>query len=90
MVMIDASMTKADANRQRSVPGSEGLSPEAANHAVREYLDVLDDAAFGVVAPVVPKLNSPADPASRWSGQVAARSSYCPPAPDERRPSIRQ
>src|SRR5881275_896824 len=35
---VDASMIKADANRQRSVPGSEWQAPEAANHAVREYL----------------------------------------------------
>src|SRR3954447_21121953 len=42
---VDASMIKADANRERSVPGSEGLPPEANNHAIREYLAVLDDAA---------------------------------------------
>jgi transposase len=65
---VDASMIKADANRQRGVPGSEGLPPEAANHAVREYLAVLDDAAFGGATPVVPKFISPADPASRWTG----------------------
>src|SRR5580658_8177930 len=34
---VDASMIKADANGQRGVPRSEGLPPEAANHAVREY-----------------------------------------------------
>lgn len=65
---VDASMVKADANRQRSVPGSEGLPPEAVSHAVREYLAVLDDAAFGAATPVVPKFISPADPASRWTG----------------------
>src|SRR4029077_12427104 len=64
----DASMIKADANRQRSVPGSEWSAPEAANHAVREYLAVLDDAAFGGATPVVPKFISPADPAARWTG----------------------
>ena len=37
-------------------------------HAVREYLEVLDDAAFGAATPVVPKFVSPADPASRWTG----------------------
>src|SRR5437588_2840771 len=52
---VDASMIKADANRQRSVPGSEGLPADAANHAVREYLAVLDDAAFGGATPVTPK-----------------------------------
>jgi Transposase DDE domain len=61
-------MIKADANRQRSVPGSEWSAPEAANHAVREYLAVLDDAAFGAATPVVPKFISSADPASRWTG----------------------
>lgn len=65
---VDASMVKADANRQRGVPGGEGLPPDAANHAVGEYLAVLDDAAFGAATPVVPKFISPADPASRWTG----------------------
>ena len=64
----DASMIKADANRQRSVPGSEWQAPEVANHAVREYLAVLDDAAFGAATPVVPKFISHADPGSRWTG----------------------
>ena len=65
---VDASMIKADANRQRSVPGSQWQTPEAANHAMREYLAVLDDAAFGAATPVVPKFVSPADPAARWTG----------------------
>jgi transposase len=65
---VDASMIKADASRQRCVPGMEWQVPEAANHAVREYLAVLDDAAFGSATPVVPKFVSPADPASPWTG----------------------
>src|SRR5213079_3044132 len=65
---VDASMIEADANRQRSVPGSEWLAPETASRAVREYLSVLDDAAFGAATPVVPKFISHADPASRWTG----------------------
>src|ERR1700730_1275309 len=65
---VDASMIKADANRQRSVPGSEGLPAEVASHAAREYLAVLDDAAFGGATEVVPKFISIADPASRWTG----------------------
>ena len=64
---VDASLIKADANRQRSVPGSEGLPPDAASHAVREYLAVLDEAAFGAATPVTPKYISIADPASRWT-----------------------
>src|ERR1044072_3545932 len=61
-------MIKADANRQRSVPGGEWQAPEDRTHAVREYLAVLDDAAFGAATPVVPKFISHADPASRWTG----------------------
>src|SRR5882762_7746078 len=64
---VDASMIKADANRQHSVPGIEWSAPETASHAVREYLAVLDDAAFGGATPVVPKFISSADPASRWT-----------------------
>ena len=64
---VDASLIRADANRQNGVPGKDGLPPEAANHAVREYLAVLDDAAFGAATPVVPKFISPADPAARWT-----------------------
>ncbi len=55
---VDASLIKADANRQRSVPGSEGLPADAASHAVREYLEVLDEAAFGGATPVMPKFIS--------------------------------
>src|SRR5215472_10749977 len=76
---VDASMIKADANRQRSVPGSEWQAPETASHAVREYLAVLDDAAFAAATPVVPKFVSPADPAARWTGANGglAFSAYC-------------
>jgi transposase len=64
---VDASLIKADANRQRGVPGEEGLPPEIVNHAAREYLKVLDAAAFGAASPVTPKYLSPADPAARWT-----------------------
>src|SRR5215470_1081792 len=65
---VDASMIKADSNRQRSVPGNEWFAPETASRAIQEYLAVLDDAAFGGATPVVPKFISRADPASRWTG----------------------
>jgi transposase len=65
---VDASLIKADANRQRCVPGEEGLPATAASRAIDEYLAVLDDAAFGAATPVTPKFISPADPASRWTG----------------------
>jgi transposase len=65
---VDASMIKADANRQNSTPGDEWEPPDDPGHAVREYLAVLDEAAFGGATPVVPKFISAADPASRWTG----------------------
>ena len=64
---VDASLIKADANRQRGVPGSEGQPSEATSRAIDEYLEVLDEAAFGAATPVVPKFISVADPASRWT-----------------------
>jgi transposase len=73
---VDASLIKADANRQRCVPGEQGLPPEAASRAIDEYLAVLDDAAFGAATPVTPKLISPADPASRWTGANKGRAFF--------------
>ncbi|ANI79222.1 hypothetical protein EP837_02828 [Sphingobium sp. EP60837] len=64
---VDASLIKAEANRQRGVPGEEGLPPDIGNHAAREYLEVLDAAAFGAASPVTPKYLSPVDPAARWT-----------------------
>ena len=65
---VDASLIRADANRQNGVEGEKGLPPEAASRAIDEYLAVLDDAAFGAATEVVPKFISPADPAARWTG----------------------
>ena len=65
---VDASMIKADANRQNSTPGDQWEPPDDPGHAVREYLAVLDEAAFGGATPVVPKFIATADPASRWTG----------------------
>jgi len=65
---VDASLIKADANRQKGIEGEKGLPPEAAGRAVQEYLAVLDDAAFGAATEVTPKFISPADPAARWTG----------------------
>jgi len=64
---VDASLIKADANRQNGIEGEKGLPPEAAGRAVDEYLAVLDDAAFGAATEVVPRFISPADPAARWT-----------------------
>jgi transposase len=65
---VDASLIKADANRQNGIEGEKGLPPEATGRAVEEYLAVLDDAAFGAATDVLPKFVSPADPAARWTG----------------------
>ena len=65
---VDASLIKADANRQKGIEGEKWLAPQAAGHAVDDYLAVLDDAAFGAATEVVPKFISPADPAARWTG----------------------
>jgi hypothetical protein len=64
---VDASLIKADANRQSGVPDAEGLDSVRSRRAVREYLAVLDDAAFGAATPVTPKYFAPVDPAARWT-----------------------
>jgi transposase len=65
---VDASLIRADANRQKGIEGEKGLPPEAAGRAIEEYLSVLDDAAFGAATEVTPKFISPSDPAARWTG----------------------
>lgn len=51
----DASIIAADANRQQSTPKADwdpnAINPAEAPRAVREYLDILDDAALGLQAP---------------------------------------
>ena len=68
----DASIIAADANRQKSMPtgdwNPEAIDPNEAPCAVREYLETLDDAAFGAVSTVTPKFISHSDPASQWTG----------------------
>jgi len=65
---VDASLIKADANRQKGIEGTKGLPPEATSRAIDEYLAVLDDAGFGAATEVTPKFVSPSDPAARWTG----------------------
>ena len=65
---VDASLIVADANKQRSIPGSEWskeLDAQAASRAAKEYLATLDDAAFGAASAVTPKFVSPSDPAAQ-------------------------
>jgi hypothetical protein len=65
---VDASLIKADANRQKGIEGDKGLPPNAVGRAIDEYMAVLDDAAFGAATEVTPKFVSPSDPAARWTG----------------------
>lgn len=73
---VDASLIRADVDRQRAVPGEEGLPPDASGHAVRECLAVLDDAAFGAATPVVPRQLAPTDPAARWTAASRERAFF--------------
>jgi transposase len=70
---VDASLIVADANKQRSIAGSEWnktRDPQGASRAVKEYLATLDDAAFGAATEVTPKFVSPSDPAAQWTGAM--------------------
>jgi transposase len=69
----DASLIKADANKQRSAEQSEVVDWDAmatTRRSVREYLDTLDDAAWGAASEVKPKFISRSDPAAQWTGAL--------------------
>ena len=68
---VDASLIPADANKQRSVSCEEHTdwpSLAASRRAVREYLDTLDQTAWGAASEVRPKFVSRSDPAAQWTG----------------------
>jgi transposase len=68
---VDASLIAADANKQRAVPNSDDVDWQAlakTRRSVREYLDTLDNAAWGAASEVVPKFISKSDPAAQWTG----------------------
>jgi hypothetical protein len=70
---VDASLIVADANKQRSIPGSQWskeFDAEDVSRAAKEYLATLDDAAFGAASGVTPKFVSPSDPAAQWTGAM--------------------
>jgi hypothetical protein len=61
----------ADANKQRSVAGADQHDWEdlaRTRRSVREYLDTLDEAAWGTASQTVPKFVSRSDPAAQWTG----------------------
>jgi transposase len=64
---VDASLIHADAGDRTRVEGAAGLPSDETGRAVKEYLAVLDDAAFGAATEVTPKFIAPADPAARWT-----------------------
>jgi hypothetical protein len=68
---VDASLIAADANKQRSPAGSDQVDWQAVattRRSVREYLDTLDEAAWGAASDTVPKFISKSDPAAQWTG----------------------
>ncbi len=70
---VDASLIRADANKQRSVEGTEPVGWDdlaRTRRSVREYLDTLDEAAWGAASEVAPKFVSPSDPAAQWTGAL--------------------
>jgi IS5 family transposase len=68
---VDASLISADVQKQNSSNPEDWAAREAAPNdaprAVREYLDVLDDKAFGAASKVIPKFTAHANPASQWT-----------------------
>lgn len=72
---VDASVVRADASRQRGMPGTEVVFDQTASLArpVREYLEALD-AAGGPVNP--PKNVSLTDPAARWTAAPGGPAFY--------------
>jgi hypothetical protein len=68
---VDASLIAADANKQRAVGGSDDVDWDAmakTRRSVREYLDTLDEAAWGAASETVPKFIAKSDPAAQWTG----------------------
>ena len=68
---VDASLISADVQKQNSSNPEDweerAVTPEDAPRAVREYLDALDDAAFGAASETKPKFTAHADPGSQWT-----------------------
>ncbi len=72
---VDASLISADACRFEKVDAQD-WGPEKISRAAQEYLDTLNDAAFGAATPVKPKVLSPSDPAARFTAANGDRPFY--------------
>jgi hypothetical protein len=73
---VDASIIKADASRQRGVPGDEPVNwsdPALSTRAVREYLEALDEESL---AETLPKRLSLTDPQARWTAAPGGPAFY--------------
>ena len=73
---VDASRIPADANKARSFAAkdwSEDVARAAGSRAANEYLETLDDAAFGAASPVQPKFVAKSDPAAQWTRAEESR-----------------
>jgi transposase len=73
---VDASVVKADANRQRGVPSTQSIDwsqPELRTRAVREYLQALEQNGQVGVTPMNISLT---DPASRWTAAPGGPAFY--------------
>jgi hypothetical protein len=84
---VDASLIAADANKQRSAAGSNDVDWEAIarmRRSVREYLDTLDEAAWGAASETVLKFISKSDPAAQWTGAQRLASCAVTPVADGR------
>jgi len=76
LIAVDAGIIKADAIRQRGVPGDEQVNwsdPALSTHAVREYLEALDEEAL---AETLPKRLSLTDPQARWAAAPGGAAFY--------------
>lgn len=69
--LVSGQRFATDANKQNSTAKEDwdrsAIDPDAAPHAVREYPDVLDDAAFGAETAVEPKFISHSELSSQWT-----------------------
>ena len=69
--LVEGTAFAVDANKQRSAAGSDDFAWEAVartRRSIREYLDTLDEAAWGAASETVPKFISRSDPAAQWTG----------------------
>src|SRR6202167_5126783 len=68
---VDASLIAADANKRRSIPGSEWnkeLAAQQGSGATKEYVAAPEGAAFGAAGEVTPDLVAPSGPAAQGGG----------------------